>query len=86
MSNTAVFDAPNNTGSNVTQDIGQINNHTNPERPDYQVKKCLDALFVADPKVDRSALTRTKGDVVFGTCDWIEEHPLYREWVQSITK
>lgn len=83
MSNSAAFDAPNNSGSIVAHNFGHINNHFNSGRPDDDVKKCLDALFVTDPTNDRSALTRTKGNVVPKTCDWNEQHASYLEWSQN---
>jgi hypothetical protein len=72
MSNSAAFDAANNSGSIVVQNFGHINNHFNSKRPNDDVKKYLDSLFITDPTTDRSASTRTKGNVVFKTCDSIE--------------
>ncbi|EFQ99445.1 hypothetical protein MGYG_08979 [Nannizzia gypsea CBS 118893] len=41
----------------------------------------LDALLLTRPKVDRKSLIALKGRRVDGTCEWLIQHPNYREWL-----
>ena len=40
----------------------------------------LDALLLTRPEVDRTSLIALKGRKVDGTCEWLLQHPSYREW------
>ncbi|GAB0145905.1 hypothetical protein EsHS_00006323 [Epichloe bromicola] len=41
----------------------------------------LDALLLTRPEVDRKSLIALKGRRVDGTCEWLTQHPSYREWL-----
>ncbi|KAF5122586.1 Vegetative incompatibility protein HET-E-1 [Metarhizium anisopliae] len=41
----------------------------------------LDALLLTRPEVDRKSLIALKGRRVDGTCEWLIQHPSYREWL-----
>ncbi|KAF6800134.1 ankyrin repeat protein [Colletotrichum sojae] len=43
----------------------------------------LRAMFLTDPRGDRSALLSVKGDRVEGTCTWVTESKAYRTWLNS---
>jgi hypothetical protein len=44
-------------------------------------KACLNSLFITDPKDDKDALKRRKGDRAPGTCDWIFDTEEIRMWL-----
>ncbi|KAH8808657.1 ankyrin repeat-containing domain protein [Xylogone sp. PMI_703] len=46
-------------------------------------EKCRRDLFITDPVTDREGLTTAKGEIVPGTCDWIESKPEYQSWLAS---
>ncbi|KFY68330.1 hypothetical protein V498_10663 [Pseudogymnoascus sp. VKM F-4517 (FW-2822)] len=48
-----------------------------------EIKVCLEALFLTNPRDDREALLQTKGPRVRGTCEWIKANELYSSWLQS---
>ena len=43
-------------------------------------RRCLDALFLTDPRVDRERLESIKGSRVAGTCEWIQDDEMYQKW------
>ncbi|OAA55165.1 Ankyrin repeat-containing domain protein [Cordyceps fumosorosea ARSEF 2679] len=43
----------------------------------------LDALLLTRPEVDRSSLIALKGRRAEGTCEWLIQHPSYREWLSG---
>ncbi|KAL7933000.1 ankyrin repeat-containing domain protein [Trichoderma chlorosporum] len=45
--------------------------------------KCLQALFITDPAIDRAKLITSKGELVQGTCDWITERKEFVDWRAS---
>jgi hypothetical protein len=45
--------------------------------------KCLDALLLTYPHVDRESLQTAKGERVAGTCEWIAHDVNYRAWLNS---
>ena len=45
--------------------------------------KCLQALFITDPAIDRAKLVTSKGELVQGTCDWIAQKEVFIEWRAS---
>lgn len=49
--------------------------------PDEQA--CLEALFLTEPKDDRTKLTNDKGERVSGTCEWITTHEKYLQWLRD---
>ncbi|KAF4467992.1 vegetatible incompatibility HET-E-1 [Fusarium albosuccineum] len=53
--------------------------------PGDEESRLLRALFVTDPRDDRSALITTKGRRVEGTCTWITETLTYRSWLSTST-
>ena len=50
---------------------------------DTEIRACLSAVFLTDPKDDREALKYNKGSRVDGTCTWIKGHELYVSWLSS---
>lgn len=46
-------------------------------------QKCLEALFLTDPRDDRSKLINHKGVRVPGTCEWITKDEKYRQWLRD---
>ncbi|UKZ54103.1 hypothetical protein TrVGV298_007909 [Trichoderma virens] len=46
-------------------------------------EKCLRALFITDPAIDRARLITSKGELVYGTCDWITQKKDFIEWRAS---
>ncbi|KAI1358964.1 ankyrin repeat protein [Xylaria arbuscula] len=44
----------------------------------------LNALLLTRPKVDRKSLIALKGHRADGTCEWLIQHPSYREWLEDI--
>ncbi|KAJ9664983.1 hypothetical protein H2201_004847 [Coniosporium apollinis] len=66
----------------ATQIVGNVGTfYSSSERAD--VEECLAALFLTDPRDDRSNLIHKKGDRVGGTCQWIKEDESYTSWFQS---
>ncbi|OBT61413.1 hypothetical protein VE03_09507 [Pseudogymnoascus sp. 23342-1-I1] len=48
-----------------------------------EIKACLEALFITNPRDDREDLVQTKGPRVRGTCEWIKTNELYSSWLHS---
>ncbi|OBT75198.1 hypothetical protein VF21_06136 [Pseudogymnoascus sp. 05NY08] len=48
-----------------------------------EVKACLAALFLTNPRVDRENLVDEKGPRVHSTCEWIKTNELYTSWLHS---
>lgn len=46
-------------------------------------KKCVQALFITDPAIDRAKLITSKGEIVSGTCDWITQKDEFVKWITS---
>lgn len=46
----------------------------------------LDALLLTRPEVDRKSLIALKGRRVDGTCEWLIQHPSYREWLADTNR
>jgi pantothenate kinase-related protein Tda10 len=44
-------------------------------------KACLNRLFLTDPKQDKDALKRRKGNRTPGTCDWIFDTEEVQMWL-----
>ncbi|EHK16697.1 uncharacterized protein TRIVIDRAFT_210785 [Trichoderma virens Gv29-8] len=59
------------------------NSRQDAESPQSKVKACRDALFLADPIVDREILKSTKGQRTAGTCEWIRDNEAYRSWLNG---
>lgn len=55
------------------------------EKIEKSTRACRDALFLTNPRDDRAGLISTKGKRVDGSCQWIEENPTYKAWLQSDT-
>ena len=51
--------------------------------PSPEEQKCLRDLFVTDPVSDREGLITAKGEIVPGTCEWVETHVKYQSWLRS---
>lgn len=45
--------------------------------------KCLQALFITDPAMNRNTLITNKGELIHGTCDWIVKKREFVEWKNS---
>ena len=48
-----------------------------------KIKECQNALFLTNPKDDRSALTSAKGRRVEQTCEWIKTNDTFLSWLQG---
>jgi hypothetical protein len=48
----------------------------------HPANQCIEALDVTDVMMDRASITCP----VEGTCDWIEQHTSYQEWLSSTSK
>ncbi|RTE83479.1 hypothetical protein BHE90_001900 [Fusarium euwallaceae] len=46
-----------------------------------QINQCRNALFISDPKIDRTTLISSKGQRAPGTCEWIRKNPHYQAWL-----
>lgn len=46
-------------------------------------KKCLQDLFITDTAIDRAKLVTSKGKIVSGTCDWINQKEEFVNWITS---
>ncbi|KAM5356537.1 hypothetical protein ACJ41O_003183 [Fusarium nematophilum] len=51
--------------------------------PENDEANFLNAMFVTDPRDDRSAMITAKGRRVEGTCTWITETLAYRSWLST---
>ncbi|KAK3723766.1 hypothetical protein LTR37_001647 [Vermiconidia calcicola] len=47
------------------------------------IKACRNALFLADPAIDRAGLISAKGKRVTSTCEWIREDGTYQSWLRG---
>ncbi|RSL42670.1 hypothetical protein CEP54_015404, partial [Fusarium duplospermum] len=45
-----------------------------------QIMQCRNALFISDPKIDRTTVINSKGQRTPGTCEWIRKNPHYQAW------
>ncbi|KAL6823923.1 hypothetical protein V8C40DRAFT_266490 [Trichoderma camerunense] len=63
--------------------IHQGNNYYASESPRSKSDACRDALFLADPIVDRERLKSIKGRRTAGTCEWIRDNETYRSWLDG---
>ncbi|KAJ4860427.1 ankyrin repeats (3 copies) domain-containing protein [Trichoderma breve] len=63
--------------------IHQGNNYYASEPPQSKSDACRDALFLADPIVDRETLKSTKGRRTAGTCEWIRDNETYQSWLDG---
>jgi hypothetical protein len=81
MANAVNLAAARNSGSVVGQNLGTINNIFNAS-PIHPANQCIEALDVTDAMTDRASITCP----VEGTCDWIEQHTSYQEWLSSTSK
>ncbi|PKK40810.1 hypothetical protein CI102_15130 [Trichoderma harzianum] len=63
--------------------IHQENNYYASEPPQSKSDACRNALFLADPIVDRETLKGTKGRRTAGTCEWIRDNETYRSWLDG---
>ncbi|KAI1169619.1 hypothetical protein F4777DRAFT_202147 [Nemania sp. FL0916] len=48
-----------------------------------ELDRCLNALFLTDPYIDRESLIGTKGKRTAGTCEWIRENDVYKSWLEG---
>ncbi|KAH0527963.1 hypothetical protein TsFJ059_002879 [Trichoderma semiorbis] len=63
--------------------IHQGNNYYASEPPQSKSDACRNALFLADPIVDRETLKSTKGRRTAGTCEWIRGNKTYQSWLDG---
>lgn len=84
MENLANFTGPNN-GVNVGHNLGNISINFNNLTGGDLAQKYENALHVTDARVDRESIISTKGPIVSGTCNWIDQHPAFRVWYDSIS-
>jgi ankyrin repeat protein len=87
-----VMSTINHTTNSVSNNAGQvIGQNYGPNHfyyilaPEDPLKKCLDALYVTDAKEDRARIESTKGRIVEGTCEWLQEHFFYKRWLESMS-
>ncbi|KAL7909564.1 hypothetical protein GGI35DRAFT_387121 [Trichoderma velutinum] len=77
------FDISSNTfGNNIRIHQGDINNYAS-EPHQSKSDACRNALFLADPIVDRETLKSTKGRRTAGTCEWIRDNETYQSWLDG---
>ncbi|KAK4069935.1 uncharacterized protein Triagg1_6730 [Trichoderma aggressivum f. europaeum] len=77
------FSISSNTfGNNVRIHQGDIINYAS-ESPQSKSDACRNALFLADPIVDRDTLKRIKGRRTAGTCEWIRNDETYQSWLDG---
>jgi hypothetical protein len=81
MANAVNLAAAHNSGSVVGQNLGTINSIFNAS-PTCPASQCIEALDVTDAMADRASITCP----VEGTCDWIEQHTSYKEWLSGTSK
>ncbi|KAL6833391.1 ankyrin repeat-containing domain protein [Trichoderma sp. SZMC 28015] len=63
--------------------IHQGNNYYASESLQSKSDDCRNALFLADPIVDRETLKSTKGRRTAGTCEWIRDNETYQSWLDG---
>ena len=56
------------------------------ENPERNEDRCMQALFLTDPRDDRERLVNIKGSRVKGTCEWIKSNALYDSWFRSYSQ
>ena len=56
-------------------------NSAEAEERAYRV--CRNALFLTDPEIHRAELISAKGRRIAGTCEWIQQYPVYQQWLQQ---
>lgn len=50
---------------------------------DEEQQRCLDALFLTDPRLDRDRIFAAQGDRAKGTCEWIKTFHEYQNWFSA---
>ncbi|KAL6692643.1 hypothetical protein J3F84DRAFT_402055 [Trichoderma pleuroticola] len=63
--------------------IHQGNKYYASEPPQSKSDACRNALFLADPIVDRENLKSTKGQRTASTCEWIRDNETYQSWLDG---
>ncbi|KXH69218.1 hypothetical protein CSAL01_00443 [Colletotrichum salicis] len=48
-----------------------------------EMRRCIDALFITNPDIDKQEILDSSGGIVEGTCQWIRSEDKYRTWLES---
>ncbi|KAK2780510.1 ankyrin repeat protein [Colletotrichum kahawae] len=73
-----VYIGPGATGIVGVNQIGSGNSN-----PETELKSCIEAFYVTDPRVDRDELINFKGERTGGTCEWIRDDETYKAWLAN---
>ncbi|KAK7435944.1 hypothetical protein Landi51_12812 [Colletotrichum acutatum] len=47
------------------------------------LRRCVDALFITNPDIDKQEILDSTGGLVEGTCEWIRSEDKCRTWLES---
>jgi hypothetical protein len=81
MENLANFLGGGNRGLQIGQNHGTIHYSSNVREEATDAKIAVE-LFITDPVVDRGKIRSAKGQRTPGTCEWIQQHTTYLDWLK----
>ncbi|KAK1717596.1 hypothetical protein BDP67DRAFT_616240 [Colletotrichum lupini] len=63
--------------------IAGSNHVTSCEHAKDDLTRCVDALFITGPYINKQEIRDSTGGIVEGTCEWIRAEDKYRTWLES---